>query len=131
MKPSAYIEISPLLEPHWTGIPAVTAAIVERALVDTSVDWRFFYGALKVPASLMAELVVARDGRVARDFIVGHVWGKHDIGYEEGASSRAIFTTMKTSRRLFGEEAILVYDLSPILTPQFTRWRTWTTSPDA
>jgi len=119
MKPVGFLEISALLESHWTGIPAVTAAIAEKALADPSVDWHFFYGALTVPNDFVGQLLIARDGSLARDYITRHVWDRHDIDYATAANAKAIFTTMKTARGLFKHEGLLVYDLSPLLTPQF------------
>lgn len=119
MRPVAYLEVSPLLEPHWTGIPAVTAAIAEQALADPSVDWRFFYCALPIPAAVLRAVLAARHGETLRSFIAGHVWSRQDLRYEDGAGAKAVYTSMKTTRSLFGKEAMLVYDLSPLLTPQF------------
>jgi glycosyltransferase involved in cell wall biosynthesis len=114
-----YLEISALLEEHWTGIPAVTAAIAQYAMNDQTMEWRFFYGSMTVPRSFIGQLLARRTGKQAGDFLLAHVWGKHEISYADAGNGKAIFTTLKTVRNLFAEEAVVLYDFSPILTPQF------------
>ena len=119
MTTRAFFEIGPLFERHWTGIPAVTAGIAEQALDDASIDWRFFYHTLELPRDFVADLLARRSGLDALEFVAGQVWEGRDIDFEDVRAYRALFPNIKTVRGVFGEEAIFVHDLSPLLTPQF------------
>jgi glycosyltransferase involved in cell wall biosynthesis len=119
LKPEAYFELSPLVEDHWTGIPVVTAGLAEQAMEDPSIDWIFFYHSLAVPQAFVATLLQNRTGAGSHEFLLQHVWDKHDIPFERARSARAFFPNIKSVRDLFREEAIFVHDLSPLLTPQF------------
>jgi len=119
VKPRAFFEIGPLLQEHWTGITIVTAAIAEHALSDPSIDWTFFYNTLALPREFVEGMVRQRSNAGGFDFLRDHAWRKQDIGFEEAGAARAVFPYIKTFRGMFGEEAIFVHDLSPLLTPQF------------
>jgi glycosyltransferase involved in cell wall biosynthesis len=119
LKPQAYFEISPLIEDRWTGIPVVTAGLAEQAINDNSIDWTFFWHSLVVPRSFVTTLLRDRSGVGSQDFLVRHLWDKHDIPFEKARCARAFFPYIKTVRDLFCEEAIFVHDLSTLLTPQF------------
>jgi glycosyltransferase involved in cell wall biosynthesis len=119
LKPQAYFEIGPLMEDHWTGIPVVTAGLAEQALRDDTIDWHFFYHSLEVPRSLLERMLQNRTGAGSHAFLLRHVWGKHDIPFDQAENARGFFCNIKSVRNFFAEEAIFVHDLSPLLTPQF------------
>lgn len=119
MKPQAYFEIGPLFEDHWTGIPVVTAGLAEQALHDSTIDWHFFYHSLVMPRTFVGLLLLNGSGSGSHDFLLRHVWGKHDIPFDQAHKSRGFFCNIKPVRNFFAEEAIFVHDLSPLLTPQF------------
>jgi glycosyltransferase involved in cell wall biosynthesis len=116
---TGYLEISALLEDRWTGISVVTAGIANCALCDDAVDWQFFYGSIVVPRGFIESLLGNRTGKGAGAFLRDYVWGKHDISYKDANNGKAVFTTLKAVRRLFGQESMILYDFSPLLTPQF------------
>jgi glycosyltransferase involved in cell wall biosynthesis len=119
MKPQAFFEIGPLFEHNWTGIPIVTAGLAEQALQDISIDWQFFYHSLSIPRSFLEGLLRNRTGLGAHEFLLRHVWDKHDILFDHAKKARGFFCNIKPVRNFFAEEAIFVHDLSPLLTPQF------------
>ncbi len=119
MKPQAFFEIGPLIEDHWTGIPVVTAGLAEQALQDHAIDWHFFYHSLMVPHAFLEQMLQNRTGKGAHEFLLRHVWGKHDISFNHARRGRGFFCNIKPVRNFFAEEAVFVHDLSPLLTPQF------------
>jgi glycosyltransferase involved in cell wall biosynthesis len=120
MTAPVYLEVCALFEEQWTGIGTVVAAVTKQALADPSVGWRFIYETVELPRALMERLLEERTGATARTTFAERIWEQEHVPYAEAAGARAVFTnTIKPTRGLFGQEAMIVYDLSPILTPQF------------
>ena len=119
MSQPAYLEISALLEAEWTGIGSFVAAITKHAIADPTVEWRFFYETMELPRSAIQQMLDARTGVFVRAAIREHVWDQTMVSYSAAQTARAVFTNIKPVRGLFGQEAMVVYDLSPLLTPQF------------
>ena len=119
MSKPTYFEIGALLEAQWTGIGSVVAAITKLALADEEVNWRFIYESFELPRALIERIIYERSGATARSFINERVWDQKLIQYSDAASSKCVFTNIKPTRGLFAKEAMVIYDLSPLLTPQF------------
>lgn len=114
-----YLEVSALFEAQWTGIPTVVAAIAKHAIADPATDWRFVYETIELPRPLVVNMIAERTGTTARRAIAAGVWEGRQVTRVNSSRCKAIFTSIKPMRRLFGEEAMIIYDLSPLLTPQF------------
>lgn len=119
MTPVAYLEISALLEAQWTGIGSVVAAIAKQALLDQSTDWRFVYETIPLSRLLIQRMLDEHSGVSARRIINDNAWEQETLDYDHAKKSKAVFTNIKPARGLFDQEAMLIYDLSPLLTPQF------------
>ena len=115
----AYLEISPLFEDHWTGIPVVTAAVAAHALEDTRIEWNFLFETVPLPQDMVVDMLQARTGAVARGRLPDLFWRKPPLSWAESKKAPAIYTNIKPMRRYFRREAMIIYDLSPVLTPQF------------
>jgi glycosyltransferase involved in cell wall biosynthesis len=116
---TAYMEISALFEPQWTGIPMVVASLAEQALADPSVDWKFINETVILSRSMVETILAERSGASARRIFQDEMWTHRHVSYDDAACSKAVFTNIKPMRGLFGQEAMIIYDLSPMLTPQF------------
>ncbi len=116
---TAYLEISALFETQWTGIPTVVAALAERALNDPSVGWQFIHETVILPDEMVRTMLAERSGMTARRLFQEAAWDHRHVSYDEAARGKAVFTNIKPMRGLFGQEAMIIYDLSPMLTPQF------------
>lgn len=115
----AYLEISALFEAQWTGIPTVVAALAEQAIEDPSIEWQFIYETVVLPKPLVQTMLSERSGSTARKIFQDTAWEHIHVSYVDAASSKAVFTNIKPMRGLFEQEAMIIYDLSPMLTPQF------------
>lgn len=113
-----HLEISSLFEQYWTGIPTVVAAVVDGALKD-DLCWRFTYDTIVLPDEFVNSLLKERTGLRVRGDLEAAIWDLPHVDYDEASRNKAVYTSVKTTRGLFDAEAMLVYDLSPILTPQF------------
>ena len=119
MAQSVYLEVGALLEPHWTGIGSVVGAIAKLALRDPAVEWRFMYESFVLSREVIERLIFDRSGVFARDLLSRSAWDQRFISHEEAAEAKCVFTNIKPTRGLFRCESMVVYDLSPLLTPQF------------
>ncbi|CAL1692999.1 hypothetical protein MMB232_03182 [Brevundimonas subvibrioides] len=115
----AYLEVGGLFEDNWTGIGAVIASIAARAIDDTSIDWRFCYETLELPRDRVRQLLDQRSGLGSLTLLASRVWEAAEIDPSDAAGSVGIYPNIKPMRRFFGREASIIYDLSPILTPEF------------
>lgn len=117
----AYLEISSLFEDNWTGIPVVTAALAEKALADFDgrIEWGFLFETVPFPEELILKMLKSRTGRTARGQLQELLWRIPPIQWGTSRLASAIFPNIKPMRRYFGREAMIIHDLSPLLTPQF------------
>ena len=115
----AFFEISPLFENQWTGIPMVVAALVNQAVRDPRIEWEFLFGNVPLPSYFIDRLLSDRSGRDARGQLPDLLWEKPVLSWDRARESRCIYPLIKPMRRYFQEEAMIVHDFSPILTPQF------------
>ncbi len=117
--PKAYLEIGALFENTWTGIPNVIAAIARGALKDPSIDWSFLFETVEVPRELVARFLAQHSGVGGLGAVEQIVWDRKPVPADEARNATCVYTSIKPMRRYFGREATVVYDLSPLLTPQF------------
>lgn len=119
MMPNAYLEVSPMFEEYWTGIPNVAAAIAHNALRDSTIHWQFTFENALLPNEMVKQFLVQRSGVGGLASLADLVWTKPDISYADGQAGVGIFTGMKSVREFYAREAMIIYDLSPLLTPHF------------
>lgn len=119
MKRTAYMDVSPLFEEHWTGIPVVTASIAERARLDSSIDWRFIYESVALENKVVDELLALRRGDGHLAYLERRLWEGAVIDRNEASKCPALFPNMKALRNVFQREAVIYHDFSTLLTPQF------------
>ena len=74
---------------------------------------------IELPRAMLEQMIAESSGTMAGVMFSEHIWEQMHVRYSEAASSKAVFTNVKPARNLFAQEAMVVYDLSPILTPQF------------
>lgn len=115
----AFLDIGPMFEANWTGIPVVTAAIAERALTDTGIDWQFLYETVKIDRATVEVLLARRSGGNLLGRLEAQLWDRQVLTHAEAQSGAAIFPNLKTVRRFFQREAMIHHDFSTLLTPAF------------
>jgi glycosyltransferase involved in cell wall biosynthesis len=112
-----YLEIGPLREREFTGIPHVTASIAGQMLGDTENDVAFFFGSQLIGNKQIESILHRRDG----EFLLWYAQRANTpmVPVNPQEKSVGIFPNVKTIRRAFAYEAQVFHDLSAILTPQF------------
>lgn len=118
-RPKAALDVSALFEEIWTGIPNMVAAIASRALNDPAIDWQFTSDILPVPRSLLERFLIQRSGAGGLDVLAQIAFETPVISPEEAAGMAVLFPNIKPVRGYFGREAIIVSDLSPVISPQY------------
>ena len=119
MTRKAYLEVGALFDNVWTGIPNVVAALAEGALEDQSIDWSFLYETVVLPPDVVRGFIKRRSGEGGLAVLEQLIWNQPPVTPEAAADGVCIYTNIKPMRRYFGREASVIYDLSPLLTPQF------------
>lgn len=112
------MEVGALLEDEWTGIPGVVAGLAEAALADGDIAWTFMVDTIVLPAPLIERMLDGRSGAVARGALAGLALAGGTIAPALASRAAGLFTNIKPVRGLFAREAMIVYDLSPLLLPE-------------
>ena len=113
-----FIDVAPLQETEFTGIPQVTAKLCEQLLGDASVEPGFFYNRMEVPARIVEQLLAGRDGRLFRWAAERYAIAPLVAPRGDGAAM-GLHTNMKFARRLFPTEGQIVHDLTTLVTPHY------------
>lgn len=116
---TAYLDVAPLFEREWTGIPVVTAQLAKFARTDNERPWQFLYNNQLIGERIVDELLLARSGRWIEPYLVFLMRKSPLPGVEAMQAGVAIFPNVKPMRSLFFHEAMIVHDLSTLVVPQF------------
>ena len=112
-----FIDVGPLHEAEFTGIPHVAAKLCEHVLGDGGVEPGFFYNRQIVPAKLIEDVLKTRDGRLFH-FAVQRYRMAPNLP-RLGGRSAGLHVNVKQTRRLFPIEGQIVHDLTTVITPQY------------
>jgi glycosyltransferase involved in cell wall biosynthesis len=119
MSPRFYLDLSPLQESEYTGIPQVVAKLCEELLGDSHVEPRFFYNRYEIPIWLVEHLLRERNGALLRWGASRYTFGPVIEAPKPGQKIWGLHTNMKFARRLFPVEGQIVHDLTTVVTPQY------------
>ena len=114
-----YIDVGPLQEAEFTGIPQVAAKLSEQLLGDASVEPAFFCNRQEVPVKIVEHLLRARTGRLFGWLLERHCLKPALRRPPADGRVAGLHTNMKAARRLFPIEGQIVHDLTTVVTPQF------------
>jgi glycosyltransferase involved in cell wall biosynthesis len=115
----AYLEVATLFEEHWTGISTVTGELAVRALRDPEIDWQFVHDNVEIERSVVGELLKARNGAPYLAYVERRALEGYRVPSSAARAHDCVFPNVKTFGGKFRREAIIVHDLSTLLTPQF------------
>lgn len=116
-----FVEVSPLLEITYTGIPNVTAGLAEAWLRHRGHEVVFFSGYHVLDRSSVERAIRLRTGAVLRcEIDTGRAVAGHTLAtVGEFERTAAIFPNVKTIQDAFDLEYQIVHDLSFLITPEF------------
>lgn len=116
------VEVSPLIEEHYTGIPNVVREICTRLLDEDGLDLRFEARGRWVDHATLRRCLDEWSGRSLGPRFP-ELRPAADIRSDLDASgalgrSVALYTALRPTRKVFARETMLVYDLSMLLAPE-------------
>lgn len=114
-----YLDIAPLQETEYTGIPQVAAKLAEQLLGDEQVDPGFFYNRHEVPVGIVEQLLAARTGQLFRWAAERYCFTPIIRKAPVDGSVVALHTNMKFARRSFPVEGQIIHDLTTVVTPHY------------
>jgi len=115
-RPKVTIDIAPLFEYQWTGIPVFTRRLVKALLAHGGMDLRFMFQLTDIPPEPVMAAISAGTGAFLRQ------------AFEDGGSlnaraadtgGRFLYPSVKTSFGLAKSEASTVHDMTTLLMPEF------------
>lgn len=114
-----YIDVAPLQEAEYTGIPQVAAKLCEQLLGRDDVEPAFFYNRHEVPIAIVEQMLAARSGQLFRWAAERYCMHPVVTKPTPGVQTAGLHTNMKFARRLFPVEGQIVHDLTTVVTPQY------------
>lgn len=115
-----YLDLSPLHETFWTGIPVVAAGLA-RVFQDLfGPHVRFFAGTRLLRPEAVADALARNTGLyLARDMETGHALAGPLQAALAAGPSAGLFPSVKTLRHAFDVECSIFHDLSTLSLPLF------------
>ena len=115
-----FLDVSPLRDYAWTGIPTVTARIAGYLLRTRPEATVFYYGPEVVLPQFVATAIDGAPGGYLRAFVESGtaIAGSLDNALRGDFTSIGIFPNIKPVHRAFDLELVILHDLSAILTPE-------------
>ena len=108
------VDVGPLFEPRWTGIPVFTRRLVQALTKHGQIEVDFSYNLTRVPAELVWSAIAAGTGSFMRD-------AYHRFSYQweqiEDPSEHLLYPTVKTAIGFSRNEASTIHDMSTLLLP--------------
>lgn len=115
-----YLDVSPLMEEHWTGIPVVAAGLARTLLAWLPEHAEFFHDHHVVNRDALEDALVRGSGLyLRRDFERGEGQAGPLSLLDAGALAAGIYPSVKRVSQIFPIECSIVHDISTLITPQF------------
>lgn len=115
-----YIDVRPLMENTFTGIPQLTWHLARYWLARSDIRPRFSLGPVEIEARVVQTIVDQRTGRYFGALKRASYPAMQPIAAADVKRSIGLYPHMRATReKLFGREIQIIHDLTAILTPEF------------
>ncbi len=114
-RPRVTVEVSPLFEDQWTGIPIFTRRLVQSLLRHGGMEVAFAAGLTRLPAKAVEEAIRLGTGTFLREFFERNTADGRGLIDRD---SKLLFPSVKTSFGVAGAEASTVHDMSTLFMPE-------------
>lgn len=115
-----YIDIRPLMDGTFTGIPQLTWHLARYWLSKSDASLRFFVGNSEIDRPIVEQLVEQRTGRYFRALRRAQYHTMRPIRSDEAQHAIALYPHTRAIReKVFAREVQIIHDLTAILTPEF------------
>ena len=109
------LDITPLFETQWTGIPVFTRRLIQALLRHGGIDLRFMFRLTEIPHGAVMAAIAAGTGAFLRDGF------ESEAGLHAPLADRAgpfLYPSVKDSFAVAEREASTVHDMSTLLMPE-------------
>lgn len=114
--PALTLEVSPLLEDQWTGIPVYTRRLAQALLRSEQVDLQFSVQLTRVPWSLVQSAMQMGSGTFLREELFSLQEGDYAM---VDPARPLLFTSVRNACSIGGRQASTVHDLSTLVMPEY------------
>ena len=115
-KAKVTLDIGPMLDDQWTGIPVFTRRLAQALLRHEGIDVEFAFQLTRVPYALVLSAIKAGTGTFLREALFSVDSNRYDI---VDRNTPMLFPSAKNACTTGGREASTVHDLSTLLMPEF------------
>ena len=114
-RPKLTLDVGPLLDNVWTGIPVFTRRLVRALQMSDAVDLDFVCDLVRLPASGVETALRQNAGAFLHEALAGALRGPHErVEY----TAPILYPSNKTMRTHLPREASTVHDLSTLVMPE-------------
>jgi glycosyltransferase involved in cell wall biosynthesis len=115
-RPRITLDVSPLFETYWTGIPVFTRRLVQSLLRHGGVDLEFMFQLTRIPTAAMMAAIKAGTGV----FLRAKFESEAAFGWKiVDRSACLLYPSVKNSFGVAAREASTVHDMSTLFMPEF------------
>lgn len=109
------VDVTPLLEDQWTGIPVFTRRLVESLAATGEVDLSFSVGLTRIPPDRLWSAIRSGSGtRLRTEFEYGLI---EDVDHVDGTQA-LLYPSVKVGFGVAASEASVVHDMSTLVMPE-------------
>ena len=113
--PTVTVDIGPLLEDHWTGIPVFTRRLVQALLREGSVEVDFSFRLTQVPKEAVLAAIRVGSGTLLRSEFERNAGKNYPL---IDPRSNVLFPSVKECFNVARREASTVHDVSTLVMPE-------------
>jgi glycosyltransferase involved in cell wall biosynthesis len=114
-KPKITVDIGPLFEDQWTGIPVFTRRLVQSLLHHGGMNVEFSFNLTRIPPIRVLDAIRMHTGTFLREHFQRNVGDEHSL---VDTQSHFLFPTVKSSFGIAAAEASTVHDMSTLFMPE-------------
>lgn len=110
------VDVAPLFEYQWTGIPVFTRRLVQALLATDRIDVEFMFRLTHIPSNQVMAAIRAGTGAFLRDVFERTA---PDIARAASVQHRILWPSVKDGFGIAMGEASTIHDMTTLLTPEF------------
>jgi glycosyltransferase involved in cell wall biosynthesis len=114
--PKVTLDITPLLETQWTGIPVFTRRLAQSLLQHAGIEVEFMFQLARIPAAYVVAAIKAGTGIFLREKLESESPFRSKV---VDFTSCLLYPSVKDSFRVVAREASTVHDMSTLFMPEF------------
>lgn len=114
-RPKITLDVKPLFETHWTGIPVFTRRLAEALLRHGGVELEFMFNLTRIPPAQVMAAIRAGTGAFLREAFEAEGAFRPELADHDG---HFLYPSAKESFGIAAREASTVHDMSTLFMPE-------------